>query len=99
MPAAAGITCPVQAMRQYLGVRVPKEGPLFAHFSGQPITRYQFTAILTKALQLSGIDNVGFKSHSFRIGAATTLAQQGTPAEIIQAAGRWKSLAYRSYIR
>ncbi|XP_055997642.1 uncharacterized protein LOC125646786 isoform X2 [Ostrea edulis] len=94
-----GTTCPIQAMHDYIEVRAPKAGPLFCHYSGQPLTRFQFTSVLSRSLNLAGIDSRHFKSHSFRIGAATTLAQQGMSAEVIQAAGRWRSVAYQSYIR
>jgi site-specific recombinase XerD len=63
------------------------------------MTRYQFSSILSRSLNLAGIDSRHFKSHSFRIGAATTLAQQGLSADVIQSAGRWRSLAYQFYIR
>uniref|UniRef100_A0A8W8M4Z2 Tyr recombinase domain-containing protein n=1 Tax=Magallana gigas TaxID=29159 RepID=A0A8W8M4Z2_MAGGI len=74
-------------------------GPLFCHYSGQPLTRYQFSSVLAKALQVLGINSKYYKSHSFRIGAATMLAQQGLSEQAIQASGRWHSQAYRSYIR
>lgn len=91
--------CPVKIMNKYLQVRPNVTGPLFCHYSGQPLTRYQFSPVLAKALQVLGINSKYYKSHSFRIGAATMLAQQGLSEQAIQASGRWHSQAYRSYIR
>lgn len=91
--------CPVKIMNKYLQVRPNVTGPLFCHYSGQPLTRYQFSSVLAKALQVLGINSKYYKSHSFRIGAATMLAQQGLSEQAIQASGRWHSQAYRSYIR
>lgn len=51
--------------------------PYVYSFGGQPLTRYQFIAVsydVTKCLDILGIDNTNYNSHSFRIGAATTLA-------------------------
>lgn len=97
--ASSGPTCPVAAMKNFLQVRPNFAGPLFCHFSGTTITRYQFSAILKRTLKICNIDDTNFKSHSFRIGAATSLARQGTEKQIIQMAGRWKSNAVNSYIR
>lgn len=37
--------------------------------------------------------------HSFRIGGASFLLAMGTPPDIVQMQGRWRSLAYQVYIR
>ena len=84
---------------KFFTIRLTFSGPLFCHFSGAPLTRYQFNSILNKTLDICNIDHTNFKSHSFRIGAATTLARQGTDKEKIQVAGRRKSDAYFLYIR
>ncbi|XP_052788854.1 uncharacterized protein LOC128223621 [Mya arenaria] len=91
--------CPVSSLVQYLRVRPKVAGPLFCHFDGSPVTRYQFTSVLKKALRDAGLDYTRFSSHSFRIGAATTAALKGISAEQIQRAGRWCSQAVRRYIR
>ena len=38
-------------------------------------------------------------THSLQIGAATTAAAAGIPTHTIKQLGRWRSSAYRSYIR
>ena len=91
--------CPIRFLIRYLRMRPKFGGPLFCHFDGSPVTRYQFTSVLKKALSNAGFNYTRFSSHSFRIGAATTAALNGIPADQIQKAGRWRSQAVRSYIR
>jgi hypothetical protein len=52
---------------------------------------YQYTAVLKKTLALLGHDTANYKSHSFRIGMATTLTLEGFTDDQIKAMGRWKS--------
>ena len=90
--------CPVQAMIQYLAVRSPEPGPLF--ITGTvPLTRTLLVKELQAALQSRGIPPSRYNGHSFRIGAATTAAACGLEDSLIQTLGRWKSAAYRTYIR
>ena len=90
---------PVDIMLDYLRVRPSVQGNLFCHFGGQALTRVQFAAVLGKALKAIGVDSTRYKSHSFRIGAATNAAMLGISDEDICKAGRWKSKCYKSYIR
>lgn len=99
IPAPNGVACPVAAMHAYLHMRTSQTGPLFIHFEGQPLTRYQFITILKRCLNAIGVDSSNYNSHSFRIGAATTLAIQGVHSDVIQGSGRWRSNAFRTYIR
>lgn len=94
-----GNTCPVNLLRQYVKVRPKTTGLLFIHFGGLPLTRYQFTKVLHKCLSILGIDSTTYKSHSFRIGAATAAAINGASDSAIKLMGRWSSDAYKSYIR
>jgi site-specific recombinase XerD len=45
----------------------------FCHLNSKPLTQYQFSSMLRKALQFLNIESSQFKSHSFRIGGATHL--------------------------
>ena len=92
-------TCPVKAMETYLRVRPKEKGPLFRHKDGSPLSRYQFNAVLKKALLESGVGANQYGTHSFRIGAATMAALKGIPPEQIMTMGRWRSDAYLRYIR
>ena len=98
---AAGATkvCPVSAINSFLSVRPKCAGPLFVHMDQSPLTRYQFQSILQKSLEFSGHSACRFSTHSFRIGAATTAAICGFDSEDIKRLGRWKSGAFRLYIR
>lgn len=69
------------------------------HIDGSPLTYYQFNQVLKKSLSFLRLDVTTFKSHSFRIGAATYLYMQGAPEQEIKAKGRWHSNAFQSYIR
>lgn len=91
--------CPLFLIKSFLQDRPAYDGPLFCHFDGKPLTRYQFSSILRKSLPLIGIANASYTSHSFRIGMATTCALDNMPDVQIQKLGRWKSNAYLSYIR
>lgn len=93
------VICPILAMSEFLKVRSSINGPLFCHFDNSVLSRYQFSAILKKALTLISPNLTRFRSHSFRIGAATTAASAGMDISQIKQAGRWRSDAVKSYIR
>ncbi|XP_056001729.1 uncharacterized protein LOC130048715 [Ostrea edulis] len=74
------VACPVAAISKYLAIRnpaLPLNSPFLIHFDGNPLTRYQFAALVAKALSFCEISTACFKSHSFRIGAATEAAMRG----------------------
>ncbi|VDI74134.1 Hypothetical predicted protein [Mytilus galloprovincialis] len=60
-------------------------GQLFCHFDGTPVTRYQFSGVLKKSLNVLGLSQGKYSSHSFRIGAATSAAMNGLSDSEIQA--------------
>ena len=91
--------CPVRLVQKYLLIRPHCPGPLFIHFNHSPVTRYQFAAVLRKALQFLNLDSTRIKTHSFRIGAATWAASEGCSNETIQSLGRWRSGVFQRYIR
>lgn len=91
--------CPLLHVRNYLSQRPNFQGPFFCHFGGKPLTRFQFTSVLSKVLNSLGINTQLYKSHSFRIGAASLYHLKGESEENIKVIGRWKSCAYKSYIR
>ena len=99
---AIGTTsCPVSAMQAYLRVRptTSPSSPLFCHSNGSPLNRYQFGAVLGRVIRTLGLAGAHYRSHSFRIGAATWLAHKGVPHHDIQRMGRWTSNAFRHYLR
>lgn len=91
--------CPVLAMQSFLQARHDREGLLFQHYNGSPLTRYQFQAVLKKGARVLGWEVNKYTSHSFRIGAATTAAINGTPMDRIMRLGRWSSMSAKKYVR
>ena len=66
----------------------PQSPHFLSHFDVSPVTRFQFTAVLKRALQFAGLSDARYTSHSFRIGAATSAAMAGIPEADIQHMGR-----------
>ena len=94
-----GVICPVKALLGYISLRGNGPGPLFVFQDGSALTRPALVQAVRSALRSHNIDVGGFNGHSFRIGAATTAAACGIPDSLIQVLGRWKSSAFRVYIR
>lgn len=90
--------CVVQLLASYLRVRGFSAGPLFRTADGNPVTRSLFRSVLQKTLEFCGVEAC-LKPHSFRIGGATEAMRLGYSAEQVQAMGRWRSQAFRNYIR
>ena len=91
--------CPVLALSRFLQVRATAQGPLYACANAYPVSRNFFCEHLTKTLKYAGLDPDKYKGHSFRIGAATAAADAGLSETQIQTMGRWKSTAFKRYIR
>lgn len=91
--------CAYTNLSNFLHRRPRVGGPLFCHLNGDPLTRYQFSSVLKKCLAVRQLDYGKFTAHSFRIGAATTAAMAGYPVDIIKSAGRWRSGAYKVYLK
>ena len=98
--ATSSSMCPVQAMRRFLrSRRAPLSAPLFVFPDGSFLSSRLVSTTLKWALLQAGEDPTAYSSHSLRIGAATTAAAAGLPDHLIQKLGRWRSGAYKSYIR
>ena len=48
-------TCPLNLLKSFLQIRPNLEGPLFCHFDGTPLTRYQFSALGLLAKTLANV--------------------------------------------
>ncbi|XP_066437473.1 uncharacterized protein [Eleutherodactylus coqui] len=90
--------CPVDTVRRYLASRVTS-GQFLVHASGLPLTRFQFSSVLRASLREVGLEASEFGTHSFRIGAATTAELGGMNEVEVKRLGRWRSQAYKSYVR
>jgi hypothetical protein len=91
--------CPVRALQNYLMFRGSRQGLLFLLPCHKPVTREKFCSHLHRSITWAGLDPKRYKSHSFRIGAATSAAMNGVNEATIQTLGRWKSDAFKKYIR
>ena len=91
--------CPVSALIDYFHLRGTQLGPLFCFPDLKPIGRYFFIKNLKSNLSFCGLNTSLYQSHSFRIGGASFFASLGFSDEQIRLLGRWKSNAFRVYIR
>ena len=91
--------CAVSAVLAYLAIRSPAPGPFFIFEDGGVQSRQWLVTELSTALQEIGLDPSPYKGHSFHIGAATAAAKAGLSDSLIQTLGRWKSSAFKLYVR
>ena len=91
--------CPVAAVLDYMIRRGKAEGPFYTYANGDYLSRDRFVRDVRLALEAAGLNCSLYAGHSFRIGAATTAAQQGIQDSLIKTIGRWESSAYTVYIR
>ncbi|XP_070204767.1 uncharacterized protein [Littorina saxatilis] len=98
-PGSSACHCPVALLSAYLQLCCPGNSPLFACASGRPVLREEFETVLKRALVFCQVDPSHYHSHSFRIGAATAAAERGLSDAQIRQLGRWKSDAFKTYIR
>ena len=87
--------CPVMALVQYLAKRGGKPGPLFMLPNNKSLTRKTFCAALNKAFQELEMNPRTYNTHSFRIGAATSVKQAGISDSLLKTLGKWKSNTYQ----
>ena len=82
--------CPVNlhVLLAYLNLRGTSPGPLFCWPDLSPLSRNFFTNALANSLRFCDLDVSGYKSHSFRIGAASWAASKGMSDAQIRASGR-----------
>ncbi len=76
--------------------------PLFVHYDAMPLTWYQFSAMLKKALSFAQVpQGLRYLNHGFRIGCASQMAINAVPDDEIKQIDRLssKSIVYNRYIR
>ena len=91
--------CPVLLLKAYLDIAHHTEGPLYQFPDAKPVSYSYFSTQLKNVLSFAGFNPQFYKSHSFRIGAASVCAANGVPELSIRQFGRWKSDATKNYIR
>ena len=92
-------SCPVQAVRDYIQARGQAPGFLFVNAAGMPVQRNAVSRMLKRFLTASGYRAERYDTHGLRIGRASQAAQDGWTETQIKHLGRWKSEAYKQYIR
>ena len=75
------------------------QGHFFAGLMVHLFFRSSFTRSLKEVLQYCNLNEDRYKTHSFRIGAASWAAAKGMFDSQIRAFGRWNSNAFLKYIR
>ena len=80
--------CPVAAVLTYIVQRGTSHGPFFIRTNGSPSSKSYSVARVCHAV---GLPCQHFAGHSFRIGAATTVAKPGIEDSTICMLGRWNS--------
>lgn len=91
--------CPVSAIIPYLIMRGGSPGPLFILEDGRMLTRQIFKSAVDSIMSELHLEVGSFNTHSFRIRAATSAIDAGIPAVQIQMLGRWRSEAYKRYVK
>jgi hypothetical protein len=87
-------TCPVKAVRRYLLTSIYRQSDtnLFT------VTATRWRKDFKEWCQAATL-HVGYTPHCLRHGGATWASKQGWPDARIRAHGRWKSTAYRNYVK
>jgi len=91
--------CPLHALSNYINFRGRCPGPLFISSVNDPITLSMFRNVLRNLVIMCDLTPSRFTMHSFRIGACTQAVMAGVPQDKIMLMGRWRSNAYKRYIR
>ena len=91
--------CPVTEILRYVALHGPAPGLLFIFDDRPPLTKAVFIKRVRKALVSMGLNPQDYAGHSFRIGAATTVAHTGLEDSVIRSLGRWNSDTFYRYIR
>ncbi|XP_053388436.1 uncharacterized protein LOC123544660 [Mercenaria mercenaria] len=91
--------CPVVALERFLLRRPETSGPCFVLQDGRPLYSATVRSFLRKCISYIGLNSQEYTPHSFRIGGATHAYNLQVTPHQLQALGRWKSSAYKKYIR
>ena len=86
-------------MKAYLTTRAPSTGSFFIHSSGEALTKTVLISETRALLSQSGFTACNYAGHSYRIGAATTVASVGIFPWLIQTMGTWSSDCNERYIK
>jgi len=76
-----------------------QNNPIFSTSDNWNLTENMVNQAIKNTAKEFTFDPKFFKSHSLRIGGASTLAASNYPAYIIKILGGWKSLSFMRYLR
>ena len=104
VPAYENRCCPVKLFTSYLTLRATVVLPqsnntIFIWASGEVVKATQANSLLKKLINITKLDSSAFTFHSLRIGGTTEAAMRGATDSQLQHMGRWKSAAFRQYVR
>ena len=85
--------------QEFVRLRGNKTGPFFCFKDQQPFSRTFFTEKLKEDLCSLELNARDYNTHSFRVGRTSDLALEGASDRQIALMGRWKSDAFREYVR
>ena len=91
--------CAYRLVKSYMKVRPDREGCFFSEGDARPFARDFIAKILRSCLADLVVNPAAYNTHSFRVGRTTDLVEEGAHESTIQQVGRWKTTAYRAYIR
>ncbi|XP_069102502.1 uncharacterized protein [Argopecten irradians] len=92
--------CPVQALHAYVKQRGASSGCLFIDKLSNPLSRRRFESLVHDCLLTCGLDASRYKGHSFRIGGASHASSTCNFSDSqLRTLGRWKTDAFKKYIR
>jgi hypothetical protein len=89
---------PFQNIELFLEMRPKIKRPLFIHLSHIGVNCFQFCSILKSAIRFAGYNPAQYNTHSFIIGAATTVVMLGKTDDQIKQMGKWKFNSFQKYI-
>jgi integrase len=102
---ASRTTCPVRALKRWIGFRGDKEGPLFqrvmgGHPNGKPILGNRIAQVVQEAARSIGLDPRCYGAHSLRAGFVTEGLEKGVnELAIAQQTGHASLSTLRLYSR
>ena len=91
--------CPIRALRKYASLRPNRAITFFARQDTSSVKRVFVASNLDKLTKIIGLDSSNYTTHSLRAGRATDLAEAGESDAVIRTAGRWRSDAFKCYLR
>ena len=82
-----------------LGAGLSPNDPFLSYRKMWVLSYSTFQKAIKSVASSLGLDHTRYSTHSLRIGGASVMAAAGLPDYVIQLIGRWKSLAFLTYIR